>query len=480
VFQIKCDPPALRLSVKGPEFSTLLTNATDFNETVPTDTYRVHVRYTRWNEEADVLVAANATTAREFAPKFGALDITCNKSGATFELLRKANERAIQSGTLPVVISELPAGNYGLKISYRGQAKTETVTVKFGLTNQIKTEFAFGTAILETRPAEAAVSDREGRYLGQTPLTLSELQPGSWTFQLKLPGYEPATTTLEIAANETQSFRTNLISFGYKSAMRAARDHMQTGDYDRALNAVGDALLAKPNDAEAMELQREASGLAAIKKAKALASSGNYIEAGTLLAEALKAVPDNAEVMGLQTEYKKHEAEQLDRARQEGLTRTKTLFDSIMAKSPDAALFETQEVKTAKPAKDLQLAINHALQNGQPPLKVVRSTTPRPETFFIEAVQEFSTALATSAGRRHCFIVGGQTKDDETQILYKVLEYKTEAVNKFSLGNLIGAPAAVNYVPLHASRVQMTEALKTRVQEGTKLISDRIQRAVGQ
>ena len=46
------------------------------------------------------------------------------------------------------------------------------------------------------------------------------------------------------------------------------------------------------------------------------------------------------------------------------------------------------------------------------------------------------TVLATSAGRREFLIVGAQTKDDETQILFEVVEYKVEAVEKFSIGNL--------------------------------------------
>ncbi|MCX6893909.1 MAG: PEGA domain-containing protein, partial [Verrucomicrobia bacterium] len=423
VLQIICDPPAARLQIQGPEFSTQLTGANGFNATVPTDNYRVSATYTHWNDQMDVGVPANATASREFAPRFGALDITCNQSSATFELRRKENESAIESGPLPVVIPGLPAGNYRLHLAYHGHEKTESVIVKFGTTNQIKTEFAFGTAALETRPAGAAVHDRAGRYLGQTPLTLPELQPGSWTFQLKLAGYEPVMTTLEIAADETQSFRTNLVSVGYTGAMRAARGYMKTADYDRALSALGDALLAKPSDAAASELQLEASGQAAIQKARALANTGNYIEAGTLLTAALLALPGNAEALELQPEYKKHEPEQLERIRLERLSRVRNLFDALMVQAPASALFETREIKTAKPAKDIQVALNNALQSdppaGQPPVKIVRYTSPKPETFYIETVQEFSTVLATSAGKRCCYIVGGQTKDDETQILFK-------------------------------------------------------------
>jgi hypothetical protein len=77
-------------------------------------------------------------------------------------------------------------------------------------------------------------------------------------------------------------------------------------------------------------------------------------------------------------------------------------------------------------------------------------------------------------------IVGAQTQDDETQILFKVLEYKAEAVNKASFGALIGAPAEVKLVPVHPSRIaNFTDKLKVQIEEGMKMVTDRIQGAVG-
>ncbi len=102
-----------------------------------------------------------------------------------------------------------------------------------------------------------------------------------------------------------------------------------------------------------------------------------------------------------------------------------------------------------------------------------------PESFLIEAVQELTTVLATSAGRRQCLIVGAQTRDDETQILFKVLEYKTEAAMKFGIGALLGAPVTVNYVPIHQSRIgKLTEKLQAQVSQGVEIVTDRMQTAI--
>ena len=205
-----------------------------------------------------------------------------------------------------------------------------------------------------------------------------------------------------------------------------------------------------------------------------------YSEADKILTEVLLASPANAVAAELLAEYKPHETEQMDRQNSERLNRPKKVFDSVVAQSDDASLFEAYEIKSTKPAKDVELAIKNALQSGQPPFNVVSDTSPESETFSIEAGQEFSTALATSAGKRQIFIVGGQSKAGETQIYFKVLEYKTEAVNKFSIGALINAPVAVNYVPLNASRVTMTDAYKARIAEGIQIINERIHQATGE
>jgi hypothetical protein len=76
--------------------------------------------------------------------------------------------------------------------------------------------------------------------------------------------------------------------------------------------------------------------------------------------------------------------------------------------------------------------------------------------------------------------VGGQTRDDETVILFKVLEYKSEAVEKFSLGALIGTPVNVNYVPIHASgSTKLSDKLQAQLNAGVSNVTERIRQAIG-
>lgn len=478
---ITANPPAPWLSIHGPEFRVTLTNTTGLSTSVPTDEYTVEVQYRHWQKSQSITVQENFQNALTIAPKIGALQLTCNQNDASFQLLK--NDQVMETGDFPATIVELPEAGYKLIAQHHNHRWTEYPTVKNGATNAVSIEFKYGTAVLETKPAGAAVTC-DGHYWGVTPLTLAELQPGTWSFNLRLDNYEPVTTTLEVVANETASYRTNLISQAYTTAMRAAREYMDAANYRRAMEALDDALQAQPDDPAVRPLRLQAAGLWNIQQAEALGKKGDYIAGELELNAALALLPNNEQAKQMLVDFKQHIPEQLERMRLERLARPKALFDSNVANIRDANLFESHELKSPKPYKDIQLAIYNALQGelppGQPPFKMLRNESPQPETFYIEAVQEFSTVLATSAGKRYCYIVGGQTKDDETQIFFKVVEYKAEAVYKFSIGNLIGTPNTVTYVPIHSSRIEMTEALKTRVLDGVQIISERIQRAVGQ
>jgi hypothetical protein len=103
----------------------------------------------------------------------------------------------------------------------------------------------------------------------------------------------------------------------------------------------------------------------------------------------------------------------------------------------------------------------------------VRYEWPHPEVFTIEAKQ------GMFGGYRQCLIVGGQTKDHETQIVFKVLEYETHLdVNLGILRFTEGRPPTV---AIHPQRIaQMTLYHQTRLKEGLQIVTQRIKRAIAQ
>src|SRR5581483_9467628 len=191
----------------------------------------------------------------------------------------------------------------------------------------------------------------------------------------------------------------------------------------------------------------------------------------------LESLPESEEVRQLLADFKKHEPEQIERLRVERLERPRKVFDSLLSRYSDAGLFEEHELKSGKPVKEVANAVLDALKI-KPAFQLTKQNSTIPETFTIEAEQELSTYLATSAGRRKCLIVMSQTRDDETVILFKVLEYKAEAVEKFSIGALIGTPVNVKYVPIHSSRIpKLSEKLQAQVKTGVSNLTERIQAA---
>ncbi len=476
---VTVNPPAPLLYIHGPEFNVELTNSSGMTSSVPTDHYVITSRYAHWSRSDDVSVTRGAPTSWRIAPHLGAAQITCNQADATGQFLQ-ADGQMIESVNFPYSIWELPEGTYQVTARHNNDTLTQTVKITAGATNQLALEFLYGTAVLETEPPGSAVRTADGRYWGMTPLTVTELKPGDWAFMLQHDGYETVTAPLTIAAYQSSFFHTNLISVNYTGSMKAARQAMDAENYDAALKSVGEALIAKPGDAEALTLQQNATGLGSLQRAKQLGLQGDFIGGEKELATTLQIFPDHTEAKALLAEYKRREPEQREKLRLERLEHGNLALNHAFLYKSDADLFPSHEFKTTKPVDQVYAAILDALRIP-PSFMITRNFSPLPETYQIDFRQEFSTYLATSAGYRNGVIVCAQTKDDETQILFKLLEYKTEAQIKFSIGNLIGTPVAVNYIPISPARLgQLSEKLQARLTEGVSNVTARIQGAIGQ
>lgn len=476
---VTVDPPAPWLSVRGPECSVTLTNSSGLTQSVPTDQYVVESRYAHWGSADDVTVAVGMATAWRVAPRLGAVQLSCNQTDASFQLLT-VNGHQLESGTFPAFINELPEGSYQLLAEHHQHQLDQTLVVAKSETNNHAVDFLYGKAVLETEPPGASVVDDGGRDFGLTPVTFTELTPGPLKFVLHRAGYESVPVTLAIKANQTTVIHTNLTGAGYTEAMKSGQQHMETAEYNLALQSFNDALVAKPDDAQALTLQHEATGLGHLQHAKILASKEDYIAGDQELTVALQLLPENEEIKTLLADYKQHEPGQIERIRLERLNRPKQVFDDLVTMEVDANLFEDHSLTTSKPAKDVALAIASALQYVQPAFKIYSNSVPKPETYAIVATQDDAGMFANLA-HRECFIVCGQTADNETQIIFKDVEYKAEAAVKFSLGNLLNMPVSKNYIPIHPSRIpNMTDKLREQVQGGVSNLTVRIQVAINQ
>jgi hypothetical protein len=420
---VQANPPAEKITITGPEFSTTLDDSAGSEFTVPTDQYTVLAEYKHWSQSQNVAVFADTTASGIFSPLMGALHMTCNRDGATYDLQNLDGQNA-DRGNLPATVTELPAGGYHLTILYHNRQMQKSIQVYAGVTNEVPLEFVFGAARIESTPSGADVRTANGDFLGQTPLDLPEITPQKAQLNLSLNGYEPVSVALEITADQTNYCRTNLMSINYLATMRNARAYLAVSNYDAALQAAGEALDAKPGDADALALQAEASG------------------------------PVNAE-----------------RERVAQLKRPREVFDYICSQSPESRYFAEHELTTSKPAKDVEAAIVRSLQASPQEFQILYDELAQPETYKVAAHQTFSLGILGGT-ERACLVVVGKTKDDETQILFKVVEYQIQH-------ELVNFRDVKHLIPVQQSRMQMNE-IQQQVQEGIRTVTQRIQSAIQQ
>jgi hypothetical protein len=424
---LQANPPAANVTVTGPEFSTTLHNLAATNLTVPTDDYVIHAEYPHWSQMQNVSVSPNQSSRCTFAPRLGAVRITCNKNITAYRL-QFADGTLADRGTLPYTITDLPVGTYQLSVQYHNQQIQKSVPVEASVTNETAIQFLLGAVHIESEPSGADVQDAEGNSLGQTPLDIADLKPQTAQFNLSLDGYQSVSFPLVITADQTNSCRTNLVSLRYLSAIKDARQFMVSQNYSSAVQAAAEALAVYPNDAEALQLQTQAN--AAIKT---------------------------------------------EQDRQRRLNRPKVVFDAVCASNPDSNLFDEHELKTRKPVKETVDAIVGALKLEPDSFKITGNDSSEPEIYQIVARQTFLLGIL-GGSERICILVVGQAKDDETQIWFKVLEYQVQ--HTIESDGLFKLNDNKQIIPLHSSRMEMNDIYRQRVREGVKLVFDRIKMAL--
>ena len=374
---------------------------------------------------------------------------------------------------LPAKVTGLPAGDYKLIAMHHQHRRTDTLTVKADTISNAEYDFNYGAIVFDTTPDGVQVfSSVSHDYCGMTPLTIGEMLPGNWTFSLERNGYQTLQVTLDVMANQTNLVTTNLLSENYLHAMSVARQYMASADYDDALRSSVDALTARPGDADATAIQNEATGNEYIQMAKDLGNSGQYIEAGQKLTLALQSLPDNADAKQLAADYKQHEPEEIERRRVARLELPKKSFDAGKMNLNGAGLFQSHELTTDKPATETFAAIQTQLTSVQPAFQLIRSHMDG-EIFILEAYQDFS------GGERQCLIIGGQSKEDETQIYFEVIELKKVGFMDQPLGALVGAVPS-KYKVIDPGKLAPDDKLQSQISEGVSNVTARIQLAIGQ
>ena len=470
---VTASPAVPTLTITGPEFSLTLHDTTGTNLPVPTDNYQIRAEFGRWSDTKDCPVTAGSAATCNFNPHLGALALTCNQSGATYQV-RDDNDNKVATGNLPAMLIGLSAGNYSVIAIHHGTVLTNSAPVVVDTTNSLSLEFQYGAVALATMPTGATVADENGQRLGQTPVCLAGLPPGKRVFTIQKNGYQTIELALDIAANETNSVSTNLVSGAYLTAMKLARQQLAATNYNAAQATVKQALAADPDNADALALQREVCGQQAIQTAKIAGARNDYPAGIKALATALQALPDNDEAKALLAEFTKRDAaqrEQSQQARQSVPQMALTAALSGFTFQNEGSLFETHELTTSKPFAELAPALITAFETKSPAFTVRSKKSFWPESFGLTCQQELA------GGLRKIVIAGAKINDNETRVLFKVLEYTSK--HDVSLSG--GLSFNTSFTPLHEPEIgELTPKMKAQIEDGLRMAAERIQGVIGQ
>jgi hypothetical protein len=383
------------------------------------------------------------------------------------------------------ITSSVPTDSYGIEAKWLNSSEVHALRVKTNVSTSIRIAASLGSLNLETEPAGAVVLNREGGSIGLTPLLLQEVPVGRWRGQLRSDGFIPVSLSLNVPIRQTNYFTTNLVNSTYAQAMQDAPSYFASGDYDRALAALIEALRIKPDDVEAKALQRKATLARLLMRAKMFYDRGDSKSGLEEAQAALKVDPSNVLAATLIAEIEakrekqitEQEAERIRKIEEQNrevlLKRPKAVMETLNRAYPDSDLFASHSVMSSKSVKTLGDAIRAGLVSGQPSFEITKYEWPDDVTFVMEAKQKMFGSL------RQCLIVGVQVNSKETWFVYKVLEYETHL--NVNLGNFLkisdGKPALV---PIHPGRINQPPALiEARIAEGIRIVSERLKQVIG-
>lgn len=471
-------PRAAWLKIAGSEFTTSLTNSDGGKFAVPTGRYTINAGFARSEDSAEVEVVAGLTASVRIAPPLGALQISSSHSNTLFRLVGEKNGVRLE-GKLPTEITQLPAGEYEVTADIQEDTRTKMLTVMPGRTNNSIIKFEYGAVMLDTDPPGVSVTGEKGISLGKTPLTLVHLRPGKWDFKLTHDDFETVLASLEVMADETNHFQTNLVNRHYVSTMRSARDSFSARDFDKAMEFAGESLKYKANDPAALALQKEATGLNHLANAFALGQRGALSNAMAEVKAALQLLPENeqakqelaslTERMSLAAEREAIRAavERAANERRERLAEVRRKLDTSSSRYKNSTAYGRIELTSTNAVRPLGEAIRRELRDQSPNLEIVSFEWPTSDTFLIDAKQQLADGL------RNCVVVGGQIGTNETVICFKVVESQTShEVNL--LGGLLNAKVTTKGDRDGTRAAQFRE----QVRQGAPMVEARLLRAI--
>jgi tetratricopeptide (TPR) repeat protein len=438
---LKVVPGAKRVSVAGLEASKDFTNVNHESLSLPTGHYKVHAQFERFNIERAVEITAHKTNIVVIDPGLTAVALSSFPTNAEFELNSIRPEGVTIRSNTPVLLSEMPAGEYQLHIWRGDYRKTVPLRVDAGSgTNEFKVEFDYARLSVTSEPAGAEIRDGE-RILGSTPAELT-LPTGLYRLSIVKQEFYSTNVTLTLQANEQPHIALNLLSRAYVESMQQARDKVSgfPPSWDEALDQVNKALQAKPGDEPALALQRLITFRSHLHKARELQRNRALTSALAEIESALKLEASDTDALALKRELEREQQSVLQTKAEARRELPQKVFEQTVTRISHHDLFPSQKMSFAGSLADARGKITEALGRN-PAWNIRRNDTPDAEVAIVQA------EIKGFGSRQSAVVIAGQTADNEVTIYFKLWTY--------TLGNNIQVGLTGisddSYKPLHLS-----------------------------
>lgn len=216
ILVVRTDPTGAHVSIDGalPQATPLTTNSLSIG------THSLAISLPGYDTTTrTVEIKRDHTTDLgliELMRQVGRLEILSEPAGLTFELRQSTEQpesKPIQTGVTPATLNDLIVGDYVVTLLRTGwKPVTATAKISSLSTTQVVPLFATSRLTVSSTPAGAIVM-RDGEVMGTTPLQLSELEPGEYTFDLSLAEHDSATITTRIKAGSDSEVTASLLPF---------------------------------------------------------------------------------------------------------------------------------------------------------------------------------------------------------------------------------------------------------------------------
>lgn len=255
---VSARPQPATIEIRGPFLtnSSQIAGSAAVFDSIPVGRYNVTAFFAHSSEGWEADVVRNQTTRLNLEGKVGVLNVSTIPADADFSLTGGLRRDIQVKGKTPVVVNQLPPGQYMLEVARDDYRKSLRVDVTAGRTNDLKVAFEYAEVYVASDP-EGATIYLNDRDVGLTPKTVTELRPGRYGLRFELKGFLPVATMINVKGNESLVVSTNLTSEVYASALENARRFGSSSppDYSRALAHLDEALGIKPGDKTASELK---------------------------------------------------------------------------------------------------------------------------------------------------------------------------------------------------------------------------------